>query len=107
MDVNAMEDAELSDADEAVPLASASFSSHMGDASATLLAKVEAMVEHRLAALLQNAQRGGSNAPGQRAADRVPGLKATDLEKLRSEGRCFRCKQKGHMKRECPKPSFH
>ena len=107
MDVNAMEDAELSDADEAVPLASASFSSHMGDASATLLAKVEAMVEHRLAALLQNAQRGGSNAPGQRPADRVPGLKATDVEKLRSEGRCFRCKQKGHMKRECPKPSFH
>jgi len=32
----------------------------------------------------------------------VSGLKPGEVEKLRSEGRCFRCKQKGHMKFECP-----
>jgi len=108
MDVNAMEEAEFSDVDEAAPRASASSSSRVGDPSAALLAKVEALVEHRLAALLQGDRRSGGNAPGQRATDRVPGLKAADREKLRSEGRCFRCKQEGHMKRECPmgKPSF-
>ena len=56
----------------------------------SLLEQMEAMVQHRVAAMFQ---------------DRVPGLKASDIEKLRSEGRCFRCKQKGHSKRDCPKGS--
>jgi len=104
MDVNALiqaEDAPDSyDADESRP------PSDSGDLPLALLAKMEAMVQHRVAALLQSKEypRGGG--------DRVPGLKASDIEKLRSEGRCFRCKQKGHSKRDCPKgnglgkPSF-
>jgi ribosomal protein S6E (S10) len=70
-----------------------------------LMAKVEAMVQHRVAAMMQ--AKGGVNFNG--ANDRVPGLKASEIEKLRAEGRCFRCKQKGHSKRDCPKgpkPSF-
>lgn len=73
--------------------------------SAALMAKVEAMVQHRVAAMMQ--AKGGINFNG--ANDRVPGLKASEIEKLRAEGRCFRCKQKGHSKRDCPKgpkPSF-
>jgi hypothetical protein len=75
---------------------------HTGaDLSAALLAKMEAkmetMVQHRVAALLQ-----GKEYP-RGAGDRVPGLKASDIERLRAEGRCFRCKQKGHSKRDCPK----
>jgi hypothetical protein len=37
-------------------------------------------------------------------ATRVPGLKMEDISRLRSEGRCFRCKQTGHMKNECTNP---
>jgi hypothetical protein len=72
-------------------------------AEAALMAKVEAMVQHRLAALMQK-----GTAAGDSRGDRVPGLKASDIEKLRAEGRCFRCKQKGHNKRDCPngKSSF-
>ena len=33
----------------------------------------------------------------------VPGLKHEEIERLMKEGRCFRCKEKGHMKNECPK----
>jgi hypothetical protein len=75
--------------------------------SPALLAKMEAMVQHRVAALLQ-----GKEFPSRGFGDRVPGLKASDIDKLRAEGRCFRCKQKGHSKRDCPKgngvgkPSF-
>jgi hypothetical protein len=78
--------------------------------SPALLAKMEAMVQHRVAALLQSKENPAREFGG--GGDRVPGLKASDIEKLRAEGRCFRCKQKGHSKRDCPKgngigkPSF-
>ena len=71
----------------------------------TMLAKMEEL-QHRVNAMTQSSFK--KNFSG----DRVPGLKAGDIEKLRSEGRCFRCKQKGHNKSECPqrsgagKPSF-
>jgi hypothetical protein len=72
---------------------------------AALMAKLETMVQHRIASMLQskNGQgsfggRGGGASPD----SRVPGLKASDIDKCRAEGRCFRCKQKGHTKRECP-----
>ena len=80
------------------------------DLSPALLAKMEAMVQHRVAALLQSKENPARGFGG--GGDRVPGLKASDIEKLRAEGRCFRCKQKGHSKRDCPKgngigkPSF-
>ena len=60
-----------------------------------MMAKLEAM-EHRIA-FMSSAHSKGKNG-------RVPGLTREELEKLRKEGRCFRCKQKGHMKNECPKP---
>jgi len=61
---------------------------------AMLLAKLEAM-ELRITAL--NSKPPSSN-PGYKNGDRIPGLKREDIERLRKEGRCFRCKQKGHMK---------
>jgi hypothetical protein len=62
-----------------------------------LLARLEAM-EHRLAALTSKAPSSFSNKTG----DRVPGLKSGDIDRLMKDGKCFRCKQKGHMKRDCP-----
>ena len=88
----------------------------VGDLPATLMAKVEAMVEHRLAAMLQSSNfkgsgaaaggRSGGGGGAGRGNGRVPGLTAADVDRLRAENRCFRCKEKGHMKRDCPKPSF-
>ena len=26
-----------------------------------------------------------------------------EIDQLRKEGRCYRCKEKGHMSRDCPK----
>ena len=74
---------------------------------ASLLTKMEEMVQHRVNAMMQSSsfKKNPSN-------DRVPGLKTSDIDRLRAEGRCFRCKQKGHNKSECPqrsgmgKPSF-
>jgi hypothetical protein len=34
----------------------------------------------------------------------IPGLRREDIPRLIREGRCFRCKEKGHMKNECPNP---
>jgi hypothetical protein len=38
-------------------------------------------------------------------ATTIPFQKLTDAdrEKYRKEGRCFRCREKGHMARNCPK----
>lgn len=108
MDVNAVQSqAEIEELlQESAERASASDSDHaQPELSASLMAKVEAMVQHRVAAMMQ--AKGGISFNG--ANDRVPGLKASEIEKLRAEGRCFRCKQKGHSKRDCPKgpkPSF-
>lgn len=105
MDVNALAGAEEQQMpNSAVREPSESDDGGMAELSPALLAKMEAMVQHRVAAMMQakSSSFGGAN-------DRVPGLKASDIEKLRAEGRCFRCKQKGHSKRDCPngpKPSF-
>ena len=100
MDVNALAQADDStdfygsgDRDADVSTASAELSS-------ALMAKVEAMVQHRVAAMFQSKETSYGNRG---ANDRVPGLSASDISKLRAEGRCFRCKQKGHSKRDCPK----
>ena len=100
MDVNALAQADDStdfydsgDRDADVSTASAELSS-------ALMAKVEAMVQHRVAAMLQSKETSYGNRG---ANGRVPGLSASDISKLRAEGRCFRCKQKGHSKRDCPK----
>jgi ribosomal protein S6E (S10) len=107
MDVNALQaHVEIEDPQDSVDRGAASDSDKaQPELSAALMAKVEAMVQHRVAAMMQ--AKGGNNFNG--TNDRVPGLKANEIEKLRAEGRCFRCKQKGHSKRDCPKgpkPSF-
>ena len=63
-----------------------------------LMAKLENM-EHRLLAMNQSRPQS-SNRSGKR--DFVPGLTTDDIASLMKEGRCFRCKQKGHMKSACP-----
>jgi DNA-binding transcriptional MerR regulator len=63
-----------------------------------LQAKLEAM-EHRLAALTSRSSSSHSN---NKSEDRVQGLKSGDIDRLMKDGKCFRCKQKGHMKRDCP-----
>jgi hypothetical protein len=35
--------------------------------------------------------------------DRIDGLTPEVIKKLQAEGKCFRCKEPGHMKNECPK----
>lgn len=76
------------------------------------LGRVQAL-EHRLAALSFKAAAGGKKVSGgysSGAGGRVPGLSSADVAKLRAEGKCFRCKKTGHLKRECPllsdKPNF-
>jgi hypothetical protein len=47
--------------------------------------------------------RHGNSTYGRRPRDRIAGLDAATIKKLQAEGKCFRCKEKGHMKNECPK----
>lgn len=59
-------------------------------------------LQHQVSALA-----GGRAQPPRSGAgrDRVQGLKPDEIKKLMKEGRCFRCKQVGHMKGDpvCPK----
>jgi hypothetical protein len=75
-----------------------------------MLNRMQAL-EHRLAAVSSSKPFGGSKKSGAGGGrDRVPGLSAADVAQLRAEGKCFRCKKPGHLKRECPllsgKPNF-
>jgi hypothetical protein len=96
MDINAVEQ-ELDEEKESKPEVASSNDSVVG----VLLAKMEAM-EHRLLALAGSGSSGSSKSFGNRA-DMVPGLKSEDIDRLRREGKCFRCKQSGHMKKDCPR----
>jgi Ty3 transposon capsid-like protein len=71
-------------------------------AQSALMSKLDSM-EQRLNALFQRGTTGSNPAAGNR--DRIQGLKPGDISRLRAEGRCFRCGQKGHMKNDpsCPK----
>jgi Retrotransposon gag protein/Zinc knuckle len=69
-----------------------------------IIAKME-MMESRLNAMFAKQGNNYGNRdrrPPSSANTQVSGLKPGEVEKLRSEGRCFRCKQKGHMKFDCP-----
>lgn len=75
-----------------------------------LLSKIENM-EHRLHAMSYNrngntAGTNGGNHSSSSRNDRIPGLTSAEISSLRKEGRCFRCKQKGHMKNECSRLKF-
>ena len=59
-------------------------------------------IELRLNALSVGARTSNGNDRYPRG-DRIAGLDAATIKKLQSEGKCFRCKEKGHMKNECPK----
>ena len=67
-----------------------------------LLNKVESMMESKLNAFgSANSHWNKPSTAGQ--GNRVPGLTREELSRLQSEGRCFFCKEKGHMKTACPK----
>lgn len=68
--------------------------------NALVLAKMEAL-DRRLNAISFG---GSSSSFGHRGrSDRIPGLTADEITTLRKESKCFRCKQVGHMKGDCPK----
>ena len=74
---------------------------------AELMSKLETM-EQRLSAIQQSPgsrsggfQRQGGAGGGK--STRVPGRTSEDIQRMRKEGRCFLCGDKGHMKSECPK----
>jgi len=94
LDDEALEDPELEPA-QRVRFADEPFAMR----ESALLAKMEAIMEHRLAAL---SFKTPSSNPSNKSGDRVKGLKSGDIERLMKEGKCFRCKQTGHMKRDCP-----
>ena len=94
MDLNLVgfESKEDAEEPESTPLGADSVTS-------AILAKLESM-NLRINALAQ----GGAGAPaGKKGShgDKVAGLKPGDIDRLRAENRCFRCKKKGHFKREC------
>lgn len=70
-----------------------------------LLAKMESM-ESRVNAMFSKSGATGNGNWNRRPSGngtQVSGLKPGEVDKLRAEGRCFRCKEKGHMKFDCPK----
>jgi hypothetical protein len=91
MEISAMEvDSFLADT---VPDPSPLFS------SSSVLAKLEQM-DLRLNAI--SGQAPFSQSKGNRHGGRIQGLTPELIAKLRKDGKCFRCKQTGHMKNECP-----
>ena len=67
----------------------------------TMLSKLESL-ELRLNAFNQSSP-SGSSAPRTHDRSRIPDLKPGDIARMQKEGRCFRCKETGHMKNECPR----
>jgi hypothetical protein len=76
----------------------------MLDPVVVMLAKMESM-EQRLNAIHQSGAGlsfGGGRRDQGHDRSRIPDLKPGEIGRLQKDGRCFRCKQKGHMKNECP-----
>lgn len=106
MDLNIVEAAEAKYPEPNLPAVSTPFpatDAPLSDPAVNMIAsKLEAM-EHRLNAMYQKGRQGGDRrGANNRNRDRIPGLTKEDIERLRAEDRCFRCKKVGHMKNECP-----
>jgi hypothetical protein len=58
---------------------------------------------HALASAFQ--KRAPSGAPGPRkfTGNKVPGISKEEYERCRKEGLCLKCKQSGHLARDCTK----
>ena len=44
------------------------------------------------------------SSAARREPNRIAGLKPGDIDRCRREGRCFKCRETGHSKRNCPNP---
>lgn len=100
MDLNAVQGDDDGQEDE--PMAAV-----LSDDTARLHAEVQElkqMVQAHKQALNAIGQSKSGGYPSRSAGgkDRVPGLTAADIGRLRAENRCFKCKRVGHMKNECP-----
>ena len=102
MDVNALDgdDGQTLEPETAELVASASISA---------LQLRAALAEQQKFFLALLGQKGGnsgaSSSVGSGQKDnKIPGLKKGDIDELRRQNRCFKCKQEGHMKSECPNP---
>jgi hypothetical protein len=65
------------------------------------LSRIGAMMDQRINALSQGSS-SSSHKPWIRNSNRVPGMKPGEIDRLMREHKCFRCKQPGHFKNECP-----
>lgn len=79
----------------------------MRDSHALMQAKVESLELQLINAI---GSGGGSFIPQTNhhfrgRGERIPGLTPELIAKLRKEGKCFKCKQSGHMKGECKNPA--
>jgi hypothetical protein len=65
----------------------------------------EARIQRMEQMMLAMLQKGSTNTRSnqQSSHGKVSGLKPGEIDRLMKEGRCFRCKEKGHMKHECTK----
>ncbi len=85
----------------AVNFKSASSPSSAVDVMQAMMAKMESM-ENRINSMHQSSNQVNRNKSNN---VRVAGLTPTDISDLRAQGKCFRCKQVGHMKNQCPQKS--
>jgi len=67
------------------------------DAMGALLARIGEMQQS-----INALQHSSKSSKQHRGAELVSGLKPGEIAELMAAGKCFRCKQKGHMKNECP-----
>jgi hypothetical protein len=98
MDLSAL--TAIEETDEASPAPRSGVSAGNSNLVDALAARLGDVLQHQLAAL----QSSPSSAEQLNAMNaRVPGLKHQDMERLMKEGRCFYCREQGHMKQACPK----
>jgi hypothetical protein len=93
--------AAIEEADEASPAPHTGGSASNSTLVDALAARVGEVLQHRLAALQSSSSSSVEQLNAMNA--RVPGLKHQEMERLMKEGRCFYCREQGHMKQACPK----